>query len=226
MTSPRIKSALVAATVLLAAACGGGSDPETATEGTSAPVTAAAGDANGEEGGLQSFAVDSDDAGSGDASSGGADAGGETTTTAAPEETTTTVEETTTTEAPTETIGGEVDVFSFEVGNCFSDAGGDTVDSLPLVSCAEEHSVEVYALYDLPEGDFPGQQETSDLSAEGCLERFDAYVGLAYADSVYDINTIFPTENTWNNLFDREVICLLVRIDGQPNVGSAAGSGI
>ncbi len=214
----RISSALLAAAMLVLAACGGSDGAETATDVTESTSAPADGETNGEEGGLQSFAVDSDDAGGGGSDTTAAPAEETTTTTAAP------AEETTTTEA--EPVGGEVDVFSFEVGDCFSDPGGDTVESLPLVSCAEEHAVEVYALFDLADGEFPGTEVVGDLSNEGCLERFDAYVGIAYADSVYDINTIFPTENTWNNLFDREVICLLVRIDGLPNVGSAEGSGI
>lgn len=210
MNANRTTTALAASIVLFAAACGG-SDASTDASATPESTTAAATEttvASNSE--LDSFATEVDN---------DLDA---TTTTAPP----TTAEETTTTTAPPTTIGGDVDVFSFEVGDCFSDAGGDTVESLPLISCDEEHDVEVYALYDLPDGDFPGDDAVVEAASEGCLERFDAYVGIAYADSVYDINTIFPTENTWNNLFDREIVCLLVRIDGQPNIGSAEGSGI
>ncbi len=209
MNAKRTTLALATSIVFLAAACGG-SDGETDASATPASTAAATETTVASNSELDSFAVEVDN---------DLDA---TTTTAAPA---TTAEETTTTAPPT-TIGGDVDVFSFEVGDCFSEAGGDTVESLPIVSCDEEHDVEVYALYDLPDGDFPGDDVVIESASEGCLERFDAYVGIAYAESVYDINTIFPTENTWNNLFDREIVCLLVRIDGLPNIGSAEGTGI
>ncbi len=122
--------------------------------------------------------------------------------------------------------GGDVGVFSLKEGDCVLNSTASEVESLQAVPCADEHDLEVYALFEMPEGDFPGTQAVDAAADAGCLSRFDAYVGLAYADSVYAYTYLTPLESGWNQIDDREIVCMLARIDGEPNVGTAENSGI
>ena len=122
--------------------------------------------------------------------------------------------------------GGDVGVFALNVGDCVLNSTETEVQALQAVPCADEHDLEVFALFDMPEGDFPGDAAVDSAADAGCLQRFDAYVGLAYADSVYAFTYLTPLESGWNEIDDREIVCMLARIDGEPNIGTAENSGI
>lgn len=117
------------------------------------------------------------------------------------------------------------DVFSLAVGDCFDDPeAGTQVSSVPLIDCSEPHDNQVFAVFDLPDGPFPGDaavQETADL---GCMERFESYVGTQYAVSALFLSSLSPTQGSWNDRDDREVICFLWEPDAKL-VGSQRGSG-
>jgi len=119
---------------------------------------------------------------------------------------------------------GEVGAFRLQIGDCFdSDAEGE-VESLPVVPCSDEHTGEVFHLFDLPDGEFPGTAAVSESAQDGCLAAFEGYVGRDFASSRYDIGTLSPTEATWDGIDDREIVCTLFDVDGARLTGSAAGS--
>ncbi len=120
----------------------------------------------------------------------------------------------------------EQSVFDLEIGLCYQGNTGSDVRTLDEISCAEEHLFEVYAKFDIIGIDWPGAEEISAQTEAGCLERFDAYVGIEYAQSLYYIQPLTPTEEGWNEINDREVICMLERQDDIPNIGTAKDSGI
>lgn len=105
---------------------------------------------------------------------------------------------------------GNVDVFSLSVGDCFNDPGpSDAVRTLPLVACSGPFDNEVFALFDLPDGPYPGEQIVIDAAADGCLgERFERYVGTPYPRSAIYASALWPTAASWAQ-GDREVICFL-----------------
>ncbi len=113
------------------------------------------------------------------------------------------------------TEAGELGAGALQVGDCYllgeAESQIDTVDGVP---CTTAHDFEVFAVFDLPDGDFPGNEGVSDAAGEQCLEAFESYVGLAYSQSVFEGATIAPTEQTWGN-GDREVICSLSDPSGQ-----------
>jgi hypothetical protein len=110
-----------------------------------------------------------------------------------------------------------------EVGECFQTPDAtDGVGELEKVDCSEPHDNEVFAVFDLPDGDFPGSETTQDQALEGCLERFEDYVGESYDESPYGIQPIAPSEESWNDADDREVICALYLVDGSQMEGSVA----
>ncbi len=116
----------------------------------------------------------------------------------------------------------EGNVFSLEVGQCFDQPDGDTVQNVEIVDCDDSFDAEVFALFDLPGGDFPGAEEAASSAFDGCLSRFEPYVGIDYFESEIFLDALFPTAESWEQ-DDREVVCFLF----EPNVrlqGSQQGA--
>lgn len=160
-----------------------------------------------------------------------------TSTTVAPASTTTvaptsTTEASTSTVAPTSTtstttVPGEdpevVAVDEVAVGDCVTPLGGDLlVSSVEVVECDEPHQAEVYAQFDLVDGElpddpttpgYPGGAELTWYAQDECQDRFADAVGESYWDSPYDLKVITPSFSTWD-LGDRAITCLVVGADG------------
>jgi hypothetical protein len=123
---------------------------------------------------------------------------------------------------------GAISLLDIGPGDCWVDpaAGGDAIDSVPEIPCAEPHTFEVFAAFDLTgaAGD-PYPTETIAGSAEtGCRNRLGAYTGVAYADSPLDVWPLYPTGSSWAE-GDREVICSLYAVDGTDLIGSQRNAG-
>ena len=118
-------------------------------------------------------------------------------------------------------------VFSLKVGQCFGDAipAGGKVENVDKVDCEEPHLNEIYAVLELPDGDFQRMSIEED-SVELCLEAFEPFVGLNYAESVYEFDLLRPSSESWEKMNDREVICYLYDLRGQLKQGTAANSGL
>lgn len=119
----------------------------------------------------------------------------------------------------------EGNVFALEQGDCFDLAAdvGDAVTDVEVVACSEPHDNEVFATFDLDGDEFPGAPQVQAEATNGCLERFDEFVGLAYAESRYVQSSFFPTEDSWSS-DDREVVCFLADVEGEKLTGSAEGT--
>lgn len=127
--------------------------------------------------------------------------------------------------------GETISVFDLEVGQCLTlDHRAEELDQVGLVSCAQPHTAEVYAVIDhtAPIGaPFPGEEEVSSFADEECLVAFAGYVGVRYEASEIYSTSLFPTAESWSSSGDREVVCLLVTGDGSPlDPGSLEGAGI
>jgi Septum formation len=116
------------------------------------------------------------------------------------------------------------------VGDCLNeappeDASRTEVADVPAVPCEQEHAGEVYHTFELDDADaYPGYDEVSSLADEECIAQFEAFVGLPYNESRLDYWTLVPSDDTWNNLDDREVVCIVGDPQG-PLIGSARGLG-
>lgn len=121
--------------------------------------------------------------------------------------------------------GGEVGVFRLQQGDCIAEATEqDVLDSLPVVPCGEPHQLEIYHVFDLADGDWPGEQAVSDRAVEGCLAAFAGFVGVPFDQSAYDATPLMPSEQSWEQIDDREVLCALFEFDGTLKTGSARGT--
>ncbi len=116
-------------------------------------------------------------------------------------------------------------VFDLEVGQCFDDPDSfDEVANVDIVDCAEPHDNEVYHVFDLADGDYPGLAAVEADAGDGCLAQFEPFVGRDYASSQLDVRYLYPTPETWDE-GDREIVCSLFDLSGDPMTGSQQGSG-
>jgi hypothetical protein len=128
----------------------------------------------------------------------------------------------------TTTPAGEpVAVDRIDVGTCFNDAGdvgAFDYTELAVVACDEPHDNEVYHLFDLEGGAaYPGDEQIAQLTRDGCLSAFEAYVGKPYTESVFAILPIPPSETSWDG-GDREVVCAVYDTGRKELTGSVRGS--
>jgi len=124
--------------------------------------------------------------------------------------------------------GTAVSVFGLITGDCFDtesiqEGGGEqTVD---VIDCSLPHDNEVFHLFDMDDGDFPGDDAVETDANEGCVAQFEAYVGIGYDDSAIYVRAFYPSVDTWAD-GDREVVCMLYDPDGEKFEGSMRGAAI
>jgi len=118
---------------------------------------------------------------------------------------------------------GDVGSLSLKVGDCLAAEAVGEVESVPVVPCSEPHDSELFYSFQIPDGEYPGDEAVRAITAETCIAEFEDFIGLAYEDSVWDVSGIFPTEATWNQVDDREVVCGVFPISGEDTTGSARG---
>jgi hypothetical protein len=120
--------------------------------------------------------------------------------------------------------GGDVGAFKLQLGDCIESDAGTEVESLPVVPCDQPHLYEVYHLFDIPDGDFPGAETVNTLSEEGCLAAFATFVGIPFEQSQYTFTSLTPTELTWTQADDREVVCMITTTDSTTVTGTLQGA--
>ncbi|WP_150250541.1 septum formation family protein [Nocardiopsis deserti] len=125
---------------------------------------------------------------------------------------------------------GAGNVMELNVGDCFVEEQMNTalasgeVSNIPLVDCAEEHDSEFFFAYDMTEAEYPGDQATEAQAEEVCLgESFTDFVGVSSAESEIYVGHLYPSQQTWEQLNDREIICY-VNTPGEMVTGTLAGA--
>src|SRR5687768_7406180 len=94
-------------------------------------------------------------------------------------------------------------------GDCFNDpeAGTPTqVTLLRAVPCDEPHDNEVFYVFKLADGEFPGADEVKQLGLDECEPEAESYLGAPPQTADLVINPITPTEQSWIETDDRTVI--------------------
>jgi hypothetical protein len=126
------------------------------------------------------------------------------------------------------TAAGSVGAFEIRVGDCFNDEAfqSSEIEEIPAVPCSEPHDNEVYAAFDLTGEKWPGEPKVEELADQGCLERFAAAIGKRYDDSVLAYTTITPTEGSWDQVDDREVLCVAYHMEYDKLTATVRGSGM
>jgi hypothetical protein len=110
-------------------------------------------------------------------------------------------------------------------GDCIAGLPETYIYAVARVGCEEPHLLEVFALFDLAEAaPYPGDRAVADAADDGCVQRFDAYVGTPYLESELDVGHATPTGQTWDEEDDRTVICWTFARDGSLLSRSVADS--
>ncbi|CAN5362809.1 hypothetical protein BH23ACT9_BH23ACT9_16440 [soil metagenome] len=111
-------------------------------------------------------------------------------------------------------------VVAFTIGECVNLPETSQIADYETVDCDEVHDAETFALPQHPGGPddaFPGAPEIEAFADERCDGAFEPYVGTPYASSELFYTALIPSEQSWDDAEDREVVCLLV--------GAPAGGG-
>ena len=124
----------------------------------------------------------------------------------------------------------EGNVFSLKVGDCFNGgAGANTeeyieVTDVEVVSCDDPHENEVYAVFELPDSSWKGDDYVFEQAEIGCVwARFEAFMGIEYDLSTWYADIIIPSEEAWKEN-ERKVSCSVTKESYVKVSGSAKGS--
>jgi len=127
---------------------------------------------------------------------------------------------------------------NLQPGDCAVPENNDNfVNGLSVGGCNQPHNMEVAGRFDFSTigdpayatgTDYPGHLAVQQKAYDQCQSVFKSYTGISFwpdnwkqaaaagaLSTQYDINTITPSASTWAD-GDRSVICLIVRLDGQP----------
>ena len=110
---------------------------------------------------------------------------------------------------------GTESVFDLRVGDCVNDLEETTAEvTVEVVPCSQPHDAEVISSFELPGGDYPGEDSIFRVADRRCSRELDAVTGAQGAEVFY----FYPTEQSWGT-GDRQVNC--VALFSQPRRGSA-----
>jgi hypothetical protein len=108
---------------------------------------------------------------------------------------------------------------SFQVGECVEDINRPLKD-LTVVDCAKLHADEVYAVFPMPDGPFPGPAVVQEFKDKCSAEALAAYSAAEARNPVQHTSRRFPDEKSWAE-GERSVTCLIV--SDPPTTGSVRG---
>lgn len=136
-----------------------------------------------------------------------------------------------------EWTGAQLNPYDLRAGQCFSEwSWFDTqfdrrINITAAVECAEPHKREVYfeAEFPAPNGaPFPGETKMTEWSTDLCYNAFADFVGTEYELSIYGIDFIQPTRETFEHPVGRHrrVTCIIYNTDDEDLVESVRHTAI
>ncbi len=123
---------------------------------------------------------------------------------------------------------GALSAFEVRIGDCFDDEAfySEEISEIPAIPCTEPHDNEVFATFDLPDSEWPGDEEIDVVASQGCYDRFAVAIGKSYEESVIDYTTMYPSEGSWEQQGDREVVCIAYHMELEKLTGTVLKSGL
>ena len=119
--------------------------------------------------------------------------------------------------------GGDVGALVLKVGDCLAEPAVGEVEKVPVVPCSETHDSELFHSFMLTGDEYPGVDAIVEEVGTECIPEFATFMGIAYEESEWDISTIYPTQETWDGIDDREVLCGVFPLSEEDTTGSARG---
>jgi hypothetical protein len=100
---------------------------------------------------------------------------------------------------------GTVSVTQLKPGDCINGLQTfGSVEDLPVVSCATPHEGEVYAVFNLPAGPWPGDTAVQEQAEKRCDTELKAYASKPAA--TVEVLYLHPLRQSWSR--DRGVTCV------------------
>jgi hypothetical protein len=107
---------------------------------------------------------------------------------------------------------GTLSTVSLRVGDCVNGlADQQEVSELPAIPCTKPHEAEVFAIVELDDAEFPGDEELSSLSEQRCGQEFDALADVpaeVLDDPALGLSWLQPFEEDWTR-GDHSIACLV-----------------
>jgi hypothetical protein len=116
---------------------------------------------------------------------------------------------------------GDLSVFDLLAGDCVTPPADvkAELEKVRVVPCKDPHTQEAFAVEKYDKGDaYPGDQALTAFADGICLERYQAYVGVAYQDSKLFYTYLLPSARSWNEGKDRKIVCLVTTTGEQLTV--------
>ncbi|MDI3330155.1 MAG: septum formation family protein [Micrococcus sp.] len=129
------------------------------------------------------------------------------------------------TSTPTPAVSAvETSIFQLSPGQCYDRPAAKELYTVEVVPCTVSHDLEAYALFQLDEPSWPGEDRVHELADAGCRDAFTAFTGSAPEDSGLGYTMYTPSSGSWSE-GDRQVLCALQLNSGGRLIGSQAGQG-
>lgn len=97
-------------------------------------------------------------------------------------------------------------------GDCFNEPQTTQIDALPELSCDGAHDDQVFYVFKMKSGAYPGDDQVTDDAMTTCQEQFDSRLA-GSVSIVIQVDFIGPNRSTWDS-GDRTVWCYLYSSDG------------
>ncbi len=110
--------------------------------------------------------------------------------------------------------GGDISATALKVGDCVNNLQNSTdVQSLPGVPCGQPHAGEVFAVFNLPDGTYPGRDAVRQQVSTECNSKLSAYSPSAPRDSSIGLFSVYPQAQNWTS-GDHQVVCIATAENG------------
>ncbi|MFB4352056.1 septum formation family protein [Microbacterium sp. LS_15] len=120
------------------------------------------------------------------------------------------------------TESSNIDIFSLKLGDCKMASATGLIEDADVVPCDQPHDEEVYYEITMDDGEF--SEEAIDTASQECIgDAYTNFVGIGFQDSTLEVYPITPTQQTWDQLNDRVVQCVISDPAGQ-TTGSLKGA--
>lgn len=119
------------------------------------------------------------------------------------------------------TESANIDIFALKVGDCMMEAPSGLLEDIDVVPCSEPHDQEVFYEITMDDGEY--SEEAIDAASQECIgDAYTTFAGAPYDNSL-GVYPITPTQQTWDELNDRVVQCVVTDPAGQ-TTGSLEGT--
>ena len=118
------------------------------------------------------------------------------------------------------TEGGPMTVDTLRVGDCLNlPTGDEEFSAITARKCSQPHDAQVFAIGEVPAGDYPGEAAIQESVDRRCGTRFEEmFADLPNVDDL-EITSFAPTQHGWPN---RGFSCLVTKSDGTELIGDLA----